>query len=68
MKVNYLTTNFEDLPIEMDAYEYQDGWKRTVKRSTTIKELLEIWDINEDAEIVQVLRHLRNCMKILQEA
>ena len=56
---------FEDLPIVFDDYEQDGEWRRRVKRQGTIKELLEIWDIDdphEDTEIAQVLRHLRRVL------
>jgi len=54
---------FENLPIVTDDREYKDGWNRAIKRRTTIKELLETWDIGdpeETSEMAQVLRHLRD--------
>ena len=53
---------FEDLPIFLDETIRDGEWSKTVKRETTISELLEIWDIDDvtDAsEMAQVLRHLR---------
>ena len=56
---------FEDLPIIVQDYEKNGEWTRTVKRQTTIAELLKNWDIddpNEMTEMAQVLRHLRDYM------
>ncbi len=53
---------FEDLPIILDDTEYLGGWQRRISKIGTIKDLLEIWDINDESEtseIAQVLRHLR---------
>lgn len=57
---------FEDLPITFEETEREGEWRRTVKRKGTIKELLDIWDIDdphEDSEMAQVLRHLRRIME-----
>ena len=53
---------FEDLPIFIDETIRDGEWSKTVKRETTISELLEIWDIDDvtdESEMAQVLRHLR---------
>ena len=53
---------FEDLPIFVDETIRDGEWSKTVKRETTISELLEIWDIDDvtdESEMAQVLRHLR---------
>lgn len=57
--------SFEDLPIVFDDYETDGEWRRRVKRQGTVKDLLEIWDIDdecEDSEMAQVLRHLRRVL------
>jgi len=54
---------WKDLPIEMDDVERKDGWVRHTKRNTTVAELLDTWNIDNESEcseIAQVLRHLRD--------
>lgn len=57
---------FLDLPIIFDEIETsKDGWRRTVKRQGSIRELLTIWNIDDEDDLsamVQVLRHLRDVM------
>lgn len=58
--------SFEDLPIVFDETEWDGEWRKTVKRQGTVKDLLEIWNIDddcEDSEMAQVLRHLRRVME-----
>ena len=53
---------FLNLPISFSYTESRGGWTREMKRLGTVRELLEIWDIddpNEDSEMAQVLRLLR---------
>lgn len=66
---DFLRTPFEDLPIIFDDVErYADGWERKIKRETSVRELLEIWDIETcDSAMVQVLRHLRKAMGVLND-
>ena len=63
---------FEDLPIIFDETEYhKDGWKRDVRRQSTISELLKTWDIDdptENSEMAQVLRHLRRIINNTEQA
>lgn len=55
--------SFLDLPIVFDAEEVNsEGWRRRTTRRGTVRELLEIWDIDDESEtseMAQVLRHLR---------
>lgn len=54
--------NFTDLPIEFNETEQNGEWTRRTKRQGTVAELLSIWNIdddNEQSEMAQVLRHLR---------
>lgn len=57
--------NFENLIIIMDEEETQDhGWRRRIKRDGSVKELLDIWDIDsDDCAIAQVLCHLRKLLE-----
>ena len=59
-------SEFLDLPITFDDEEVNaDGWRRRIRREGTVRELLEIWDIDDPAEVsemAQVLRHLRRVM------
>lgn len=53
---------FLNLPITFSYMESRGGWTRQMKRLGTVKELLEIWDIDDpeqDSEMAQVLRLLR---------
>jgi len=57
---------FEDLPITFYDTETKDGWSREVLRNSTVAELLEIWDIDDEDDkcaMAQVLRHLRRIME-----
>ena len=54
---------FLALPITLRSTEWNGEWSRTVARFGTVSDLLETWDIDdpdEQAEIAQVLRHLRD--------
>ena len=61
---------FEDLPIILDKTEFSDySVIRVIKENGTIADLLKVWDIDdpdEDSEMAQVLRHLRNVCKELE--
>lgn len=51
-----------DLPIVFREREAHGEWTRETERAGTVRELLEIWDLNnpgERSEMAQVLRHLR---------
>lgn len=53
------------LPIVVDDWESDGKWRRQVRRSSNVAELLDTWDINDEtetSEMAQVLRHLRNAM------
>ena len=58
---------FEDLPIELTRTKwYKNGWRKDIKESGTIADLLKVWDIDdpdENSEMAQVLRHLRDALK-----
>jgi hypothetical protein len=56
--------NFESLIIIMDDEEIQShGWRRRIKRGGSVKELLDIWDIDtDDCAVAQVLTHLRQLL------
>lgn len=59
--------SFEDLPIIFEETESKpDGWCRKVRRTGTVAELLNTWDIDGDEDydcvMSQVLRHLRRVM------
>jgi hypothetical protein len=54
---------FLGLPITHVETEWNGEWSRRVTRCGTVKDLLDTWDIddpNEQSEIAQVLRHLRD--------
>jgi len=54
---------FLALPITHIETEWNGEWSRRVTREGTVKDLLDTWDIDdpdEQAEIAQVLRHLRD--------
>lgn len=59
---------FEDLPITSDVIERKPGgWHRWVKKEITIKDLIEdavlaLDDPEDQSELTQILRHLRNAM------
>lgn len=57
--------NFENLIIIMDDEEIQShGWRRRIKRGGSVKELLDIWDIDtDDCAMAQVLCHLRKLLE-----
>jgi hypothetical protein len=62
-------SKFLNLPIVLDEIERQPGgWTRTVKKNGSIKDLLVIWNIDNDndtSEMAQVLRHLKNAWEII---
>jgi len=61
---------FLSLPILFDDWEADGVWRRTVKRASSVAELLETWDIDDEAEtsaMAQVLRHLRNAMLQIED-
>ena len=54
---------FLALPITHIETEWNGEWSRRVTRCGTVKDLLDTWDIDdpdEQSEIAQVLRHLRD--------
>ena len=66
----YYSKQFEDLPITTLGRNQinHDTYQITINQ-ITIKELLDIWDIddiNEDSEMAQVLRHLRAAVVEIQ--
>ena len=67
-----MSDRFYNLPIILNDIERQSGgWTRVVKKNGSIKDILEIWDIDniddhdDDTEMVQVLRHLKNACEII---
>ncbi len=63
MSETYYDKQFEDLPISIRGRSQisHDTYQITINQ-VTIKDLLDIWnidDINENSEMAQVLRHLR---------
>lgn len=61
---------FLNLPIMIKDDEINaEGWRRPIMRQSTIRELLDTWNIDdetEQSEMAQVLRHLRTAI-LLQE-
>jgi hypothetical protein len=54
---------FLGLPVTLYGTEWNGEWSRRVTRFGTVKDLLDTWDIDdpdEQSEIAQVLRHLRD--------
>jgi hypothetical protein len=61
--------DFEDLPITVGDWVTKGEYRKQIKRDTTIRELLDTWDIDdpaEDTEIAQVMRLLRAIHKRCQ--
>ena len=56
---------FKDLPIVLKETERNGEWSRAVYRDSSIAELLETWNIDdpqEESEMAQVLRYLRDAV------
>jgi len=63
---NIVPTKFESLQIISTDWERDGEWTRPIKRTQTIAELCQTWDIDdpsEMSEMAQVLRYLRDAMK-----
>ena len=51
---------FEDLPITFfESETRKGGWTRRISREGKMEELLEIWDIEDDDTISQLMRHIQ---------
>lgn len=64
-----MSDRFYNLPIVMNEIETQPGgWTRNIQKNGTVKDLLNIWNIDGEkdmSEMAQVLRHLKNACEII---